>query len=121
MKTKNAFETSGNSPTKVSENGAPVLTGRGLEDVRRRIIESFEKIRLHQHDQPAPAPLPLVEKIAYTEEHEVRFHERALKLTLVALTSSHIAKSRAQSGVFEIVVPVENAEELISEALRRFK
>ncbi len=91
MKSKNAFEASGNSPTKVSENGAPVLTGRGLEEVKRRIMESFEKIRPHQPDKPAPAPSV---EIIYTEEHEVHFHARAKKLALVALGSSHITKTR---------------------------
>lgn len=117
MKSKNAFETSGNSPTKVSENGAPILTGRGLDDVKHRIMESFEKIRLHK---PAPAP-PSLEKIVYTEEHEGHFHARAKELTLVALRSSHIMKTKARGNVSEIVVPVESAEELIAEALRRFK
>jgi hypothetical protein len=118
VKSKNAFESSGNSPTKVSENGAPVLTGRGLEHVKRRIMESFEKIRLHK---PAPAPPSLAEKIIYTEEHEVYFHARAKKLALVALGSPHITKAQSRGNVSEIVAPVESAEELIAEALRRFK
>ena len=45
MKPKTAFE-SGNSPPKVSENGAPIQTGRGLEETKRRIMEAFEKIRI---------------------------------------------------------------------------
>lgn len=116
MKPKTAFE-SGNSPP-VSENGALIQTGRGLEDVKRRIMESFEKIRLHK---PAPSPPSMVEKIIYTEEHEVHFHARAKKLTLVALNSSHIMKTKARGNDTEIVVPVESAEELIAQALRRFK
>jgi hypothetical protein len=40
MKPKTGFE-SGSSPT-ISENGAPVLTGRGLEDVRERIRRAFQ-------------------------------------------------------------------------------
>jgi hypothetical protein len=118
VKSKNAFETSGNSPTKVSENGAPVLTGRGLEDVKRRIIESFDRIRNHKPALASPSP---VDAIIYTEEHEVHFRARAKKLTLVALSSSHIMKSKTRGNVSEIVVPVESAEELIAEALRRFK
>lgn len=120
MKSKNAFETSGNSPTKVSENGAPVLTGRGLEDVKRRIMESFEKIR-HHLPIPAQPPAPQESQAVYAEHHEAHFHARAKKLTLVALSSSHILKTNARGNVSEIVVPAESAEELIAEALRRFK
>jgi len=43
MKPKTGFE-SGTSPT-VSENGAPILTGRGLEETKRRIMEAFQQIR----------------------------------------------------------------------------
>lgn len=120
MKSTNAFETSGNSPT-VSENGAPLLTGRGLEDVKRRIKESFEKIRYHQRHNPTPTPTPpSPQQIIYTEEHEVHFHARAKKLTMVALMSSEIIKTKARD-ISEIAVPAESAEELIAEALRRFK
>lgn len=36
--------TSGSSPTKVSDSGAVIQTGRGLEDAKRRILEAFEKV-----------------------------------------------------------------------------
>jgi hypothetical protein len=115
LKAKTAFEVSGNSPTatvKVSENGAPIQTGRGLEETKRRIMEAFEGIRQHL---PASPPQPQ----AYTEEHEVRFRARAKKLTVAALTSWHMMKA-ARSNVFEIAVPTGSAEQLIAEAIRRF-
>jgi hypothetical protein len=52
----------------------------------------------------------------YTEEHKTRFHERAKRLSLAALETSHIMKA-TRSHVFEITVPTESVEELIREAL----
>ena len=111
MKTKNAFEASGNSPTKIS-SGAPI-PGRGLEETRRRITEAFEKIRQHL-PSALPPEEPKVETI-YTE-HEAHFHARAKSLIDAALVSSH----SKTSGADWIVVPKESAEELIAEAVRRF-
>ncbi len=113
MKPKTAFE-SGNSPPKVSENGAAIQTGHGLEETKRRIVAAFEKIRQHpvQHE---PTPQPHVE-LVYTEQQKTRFHERAKRLSLAALESSHIMKA-TRSPVFEIEVPTESAEELFKEAL----
>ena len=131
MKPKTGFE-SGSSPTatatvRVSENGAPIQTGRGLEETKRRIMQAFEKIRQHPaHPAPHPAgqeeepPLaqqtPPLQPQMYTEQHKTRFHERAKRLSLAALSSSHIMKA-TRSNVFEIAVPTESAEELIREAL----
>ena len=123
MKPKTGFE-SGTSPTatatvRVSENGAPIQTGHGLEETKRRITDAFEKIRQHPAQHPVqhsePTPQPQVE-LASTEQHMTRFHERAKRLSLAALESSHIVKA-TRSHVFEIVVPTESAEELIREAL----
>ncbi len=113
MKPKTAFE-SGNSPPKVSENGAAIQTGHGLEETKRRIVAAFEKIRQHpvQHES---TPQPHFE-LVYTEQQKTRFHERAKRLSLAALESSHIMKA-TRSHVFEIAVPTESAEELIREAL----
>ncbi|SRR6266436_824784 len=131
MKEKNVFEASGNSPTattmKVSENGAPIQTGRGVEETKRRIMQAFERIRQHpahpaQHltgqeeESAAPAVAPPLQPQVYTEEHKTRFHERAKRLSLAALSSPHIMKA-TRSHVFEIAVPTESAEELIREAL----
>ncbi len=119
MKPKTGFE-SGSSPTatatvRVSESGAPIQTGRGLEETKRRIEEAFDKIRQHPVQHSEPTPQPQVE-LASTEQHMTRFHERAKRLSLAALESSHIVKA-TRSHVFEIVVPTESAEELIREAL----
>jgi hypothetical protein len=102
---------------KVSDSGSPIQTGRGLEDVKRRIAEAFAAIH---YDQPAPPPAQPVPQV-YTEEHAVRFESRAKKLTQVALTSPQIVKSASRSGVFEIVPPCESAQMLFDEALRGFK
>ena len=119
MKDKNAFEASGNSPTvvvKVSENGAAIQTGRGVEETKRRIMEAFEKIRQHPAQQEPTHPPTQVE---YTEQHETRFHERAKRLSLAALETSHISTRprRADVGCWEISVPSQSAEELVREAL----
>jgi hypothetical protein len=112
MKPKTGFE-SGSSPT-ISENGAPVLTGRGLQEVRERIRRAFEQVHGGQL-----APLRRSEEKqpqVYTETQRERFHQRVKALSLRALTSSHISKS-SRSGVFEVAVPTESAEQLIREAL----
>jgi len=124
VKSKNAFEASGNSPTatatvRVSENGAPIQTGRGLEETKRRIKEAFDKIRQHpvQHSELTSQ---LQVELVYTEQHKTRFHERAKRLSLAVLESSCLMKA-TRSPVFEIAVPTESAEELIREALGRTK
>jgi hypothetical protein len=111
VKPKTAFE-SGNSPPKVSENGASIQTGRGLEETKRRIMEAFEKIR----QEPVLPSEPQVE-VAYTEEQESRFHQKAERLSRAALESPNILKS-PRRGVWEVEVPTKSAEELIAEALR---
>jgi hypothetical protein len=100
---------------RVSENGAPIQTGLGLEETKRRITDAFERIRQHPAQHSEPTPQPQVE-FTYTEQHKTSFHERAKRLSLVALSSSHIMKA-TRSHVFEITVPTESAEELIREAL----
>jgi hypothetical protein len=93
-----------------------------LEETKRRIVDAFEKIRQHPAQQepsrvqhPAEQQTPPAQD-AYTEQHKTRFHERAKRLSLAALSSSHIMKA-TRSSVFEIAVPTESAEELIREAL----
>lgn len=113
MKPKTGF-LSGSSP-QVSENGAPVLTGRGLEETKRRIVEAFNKIRQQPQHPSEPTPQPQVE-LVYSEQHKFRFHERANKLSNAALSFAYIMKS-PRGPVFEIVVPTESAEELYKEAL----
>jgi hypothetical protein len=98
----------------------PSRTGRGLEETKRRITEAFQQIRQHLPSPPLPPPQePQVEAI-YTEHHEAHFHAHAKSLIVAALSSSHMGKT-PRGDVFEIVVPVESADELIAEAMRRFK
>jgi hypothetical protein len=114
MKTKNVFEASGNSPTKISKSGAPIQTGRGLEETKRRITEAFQRIRQH----PAPPVSPT--QVEYDEHQETRFRERAHRLSLAALTSSSVVKtepSRADVGCWEITVPSESASDLIAKIM----
>jgi hypothetical protein len=111
LKPKTGFE-SGSSPT-ISENGAFVLTGRGLEDVRERIRRAFEQVH---GGQPATLPREERQPQVYTETHAERFHERVKALSLRALSSAHISKP-SRNGVFEVSVPTESLEELIRAAL----
>ena len=122
MKPKTGFE-SGSSPTatakvRVSENGAPIQTGHGLEETKRRIMEAFEKIRQHLVQHSEPTPQPQVE-LVYTEQHRTRFHERAKRLTLGALSSSSVMKTKTTRGYVEIAAPTETLEELYKAALGR--
>jgi hypothetical protein len=112
LKPKTGVE-SGNSPPKVSENGAPIQTGAGLEQVKQRILRAFEEAR---GDQPAIEQPPLEQAEAqYTEQSGERFRERMKKLSLAALQSSH--RYARRRPVFEIAVPSESAEELFRQAL----
>jgi len=112
LKPKTGFE-SGSSPTiEVSDSGAVIQTGRGLQDVRERIRRAFEQIH---GGHPAPERREKQPQV-YTPVHAERFHQKAKALTLRALSSSHISKS-SRNGAFEIAVPTESAEELIREAL----
>jgi hypothetical protein len=67
---KNAFEASGNSPTR-----------GGLESIKRHIEEAFAKIRQHV---PQPST-PTQAEFVYTEVHRVKFDERAKRLAHAAL------------------------------------
>jgi hypothetical protein len=124
LKPKTGFE-SGSSPTatatvRVSENGAPIQTGHGLEETKRRIEEAFEAIRKNipaPAQQPQQTPTPPQVEFTYKEQHKTRFHERAKRLSLAALSSSSIMKTKTTRGYVEIAAPTESAEELIREAL----
>jgi hypothetical protein len=93
MKMKTGYE-SGTSPmkdkVKVSISGAPIQTGRGLEETKRRILEAFEKIRCDGvHATPAPRSEA---EVVYTEKQAAVFHSRVRALSVAALTSSAISK-----------------------------
>jgi hypothetical protein len=126
MKAKTTNETSGTSPTKVSENGAPIQTGRGLEETKRRIEEAFAKIRQHPVQGPVrePTPLTLVdlesssicretERKAKVEKYAGALISSAMRRPLVNPQPLH------QPRAFVIEAPVEDAETLIAQALRR--
>jgi hypothetical protein len=99
---KNAFEASGNSPTR-----------GGLESIKRHIEEAFNKIRQH----PVEPPTPTQAEFVYTEVHRAKFDERAKRLTLAALSCPHIPKVSRRDGVWDINIPTQTAEELIAAAL----
>ncbi len=99
---KNAFEASGNSPTR-----------GGLESIKRHIEEAFAQIRQHV---PQPST-PTQAEFEYTEVHRAKFDERANQLAHAALSCSHISKVSRRDGVWEINIPTQTAEELIAEAL----
>ena len=103
---------------KTSLNGAPIQTGRGLEETKRRIMEAFERVR--QHPAPLPPlseekqPLP-PETQVYTEAQREGFHRRANALSLSALNLPLISNPTG-NGVYEVFVPSETAEELFRQA-----
>jgi len=80
-------------------------------------MDAFEKIRQHpakqvvQHSEPTP--------LQYTRDREARFHQKAKRLSLAALETSHISTRprRVNRVCWEITVPSQTAEELIREAL----
>jgi hypothetical protein len=111
---------------RVSESGALIQTGRGLEETKRRIKEAFEEARKKhttpeernpaEHEEP-PTPAPQTE---YTEHHRARFHDRAKQLSFAALSSSHIStRARRDVVCWEIETPTETASELIERALEK--
>jgi hypothetical protein len=124
MKSKTGFE-SGTSPTneevKVSVSGAPIQTGRGLEETKRRILEAFEKIRCDGvHARPVPRPRSEAEVI-YTEKQAAVFRTRVRALSAAALTSSAVTKynaSRRDSyDLGTIDGPQPTADQLIAAAM----
>jgi hypothetical protein len=116
MKPKTAFE-SGNSPPKISESGAPIMSGTGVAAVRKKLEEEFQKAR--EAVTPSEAVAQSEETI-YSEKYQTRFNERAKRLSLAALSSSHIV-THNKKGVWNIEPPSESAEDLYRAALRREK
>jgi hypothetical protein len=123
LKPKTAFE-SGNSPPKVSENGAAIQTGRGLESVRREIAERFEKARSQHPVQPQKTPvLADLEPSSIcrdTEARKAKFERYSNALVSAALRNPVVRQhSRRvdQRGAWVIEDPSQTAEELIREAL----
>jgi hypothetical protein len=128
MKAKTTNETSGTSPTKVSENGAPIQTGAGLSEVARRIEDAFAKIRQHSVQGPVgePTPLTLVDLESSSICREAERKAKVEKYAGVLISSAMrrpVVNPRPlhQPRAFVIEAPVEDAQTLIDEALRRFK
>jgi hypothetical protein len=123
MKPKTGFE-SGSSPT-ISESGAPIHTGRGLADVKRRIVEAFERIRTPETLATTPAATPTEVEVVgtttfeYTEHHEHAFHTRTKYLSHVAMKTIQSHRLRHVSRCFSVSVPSESADVLIEQAIRR--
>src|SRR5262249_27526018 len=84
-----------------------MLTGRGLEEVKRKIAEAFEQIH-HPVARPKMEECGNVTRVEleprYTEEHHARFQSRSHQLALSALASSHAFKATARSrnGVYDL-------------------
>jgi hypothetical protein len=101
---------------KISESGASILSGRGLEETKRRIMSAFEAIRQPLESLVAPVPAPQV-VVVNAEETAARFHARVKRLSLAALEMSHISTGTGRDDVWEIAVPNQSAETLFKEAL----
>jgi hypothetical protein len=92
-----------------SENGAPIRTGRGIEEVKRKMAEAFERHRVHEVITPMPAP---PEGVLHGEES---FHVHATKLATAAMKTCYFQESSVNPHV--VVAPKETAEELFKLAL----
>ena len=103
---------------KTSPSGAVIMSGTGVAAVRKKLEEEFEKARGSVEPSETPAEPPASEETVYTEQHETRFHERAKRLSLAALSSPHIL-SHDKKGVWNIEAPSESVEDLYKAALRK--
>jgi hypothetical protein len=103
---------------KTSPSGAVIMSGAGVAAVRKKLEEEFEKARGLAVPSELPAEPPIPEETIYTEQHETRFHERAKRLSLAALSSPHVI-SHDKKGVWNIEAPSESVEDLYRAALRR--
>jgi hypothetical protein len=103
---------------KTSPSGAPIMSGVGVAAVRKKLEEEFEKARNVVVPTETPAQPPDPEETNYTEQHKTRFHERAKRLSLAALSSPHVI-SHDKKGVWNIEPPSESVEDLYRAALRR--
>jgi hypothetical protein len=91
-------------------------TSPGLEAVRKRIATEFDRIRQHLPAVVIPIA-PTTKEAVYTGGHEASFRLRAEAYTRAALRSS-ISNVSTRTGVFEITVPLEDAETLFVQAMR---
>ena len=113
---------------KISENGAKILTGKGLDEVRQRIVESFRKANEQgitgkvTPKQPAPQARDLSTKqshIPYSEADARNFQLRGDMLMGAARSVLHRHKSHSYyAGNIE---KNYTADEVIAEALQPAK
>lgn len=91
------------------------MTGRGVEDVKRRIMEAFEQVHL---GQPAPVKTEFEETSSICREtgQKAKF-ERYSNALVNSAMHNPVVRHVDQQGAWEISVPTESAEELIKEAL----
>jgi hypothetical protein len=85
-------------------------------------MDAFERIR-QRHAEPSCSQQtpPQPHEFSYTEKNKTRFHERAKRLSLAALETSHISKRPRRDVVcWEITIPSETASDLIAQALERW-
>jgi hypothetical protein len=101
------------------------MSGAGVAAVRKKLEEAFAEIRTGDATATSPPPtqeltqeLPQPQHMIYTEQHKNRFHERAKRLSLAALETSHILADD-KKGVWDIEAPSESVEDLFKAALRR--
>jgi hypothetical protein len=96
-----------------SENGAPLRTGRGIEEIRRKITEAFDRQRIHEVMVMPVMPAP-PEGVLHGPES---FHANVKELTTAAMTTVYVAES-SNKGPYIVVTPTESAEELFKLALK---
>ena len=118
-----AFKCSGSSPT--SGNGAPILHGRGLAQVRERIREAFNTI----HSNPGDMRIEVMKEVLTKEDAANPQKEEEEATQPLAERASPYLKAAVQlvqrrrpakpsSNVHLISVPTESAEELIEQAIK---
>jgi hypothetical protein len=112
---------------KTSLSGAVIMSGAGVAAARKKLEEAFAEIRTTPNATTTKPTLPAQEptqespepwQTIYTEQHKSRFHERAKRLSLAALETSHIL-AHDNKGVWNIEAPSETVEDLYKAALRR--
>jgi hypothetical protein len=100
---------------KTSKDGAPILHGKGLADVQKRIRDAFAVAHERLADEIVKVEIEVqVERRGRTTEEKANLLCKAASLVVPApLRHSHSGKA------FVIEVPLETAEELILMALSR--
>src|SRR5271166_4288386 len=113
----------------ISKNGAPILTGRGIEAVRRHVAEQFGRVhgdlaQAFREIKPAQVEKSSITKTEtkYGEQQERAFRIKSKYLAHAASRSTHIhsqRKLRRDQLRFEVEAPPESVAELFAQALRQ--